>query len=554
MATETIFVIDPAGTGDYTSLAAYVTGEAANLVSTDVWHHVKCKRGDIGPLTIEGVGTDFTLDATHYILIEPYDDTYKFDEDWTSAGIQNAVTGTPHIIINGVNVVGICQYVTIQNIAIFVDSGIASPAVDNSGLIQNSIISGDSLAAVTITRAGTTGRFANCYIDNDNDIDGCILCFSSADEGYVFCTIVEKDENNHNVWCARSNSGASFVNCVIVRNADSAYQKAVYGDGEYINCYCSDDSLDEIPAERQTGCKGNLSGLLDSSRNDRLANSSPARRAGKYIADVPDDAFDTDRIRPDLGWKQTAYVNDYDIEQVFTEIGQLLKRKTLAEKGVYQSISDLTGEALTTFIESRRDFLQTLMGEDASNQSQLESWGQSYARMIEDYITTYVSDLVDSGGTSELSVILDELDYWMGQNSEYIKACETDYSIVYRLDGGTSLTIGSITVPEIIAPQKITIECTNADTSGEEVWTVTGSKYGSFAGTAETGTAYTDDNTGLAFTITATADPSVGDKIYLYVSAEEGVFQSFMRDNYGFVFSSAKDDGTETIEDSLAAA
>jgi len=95
MATEVVKIVDPGGTGDYTSLSAFVTGEARDLVTADEISVAKCRctngNADSSAVTVDG----FTTDSTHYVKIwtDPSDTggdgrggSYRHLGIWPSSG------------------------------------------------------------------------------------------------------------------------------------------------------------------------------------------------------------------------------------------------------------------------------------------------------------------------------------------------------------------------------------------------------------------------------------------------------------------------------------
>lgn len=100
MATEVVKTIKPSG-GDYTSLQAFMVGEARDLVTADEIAVAECyAMEDTTNVVIDG----FTTDATRYIKIyTPYSE--RHDGKWNTSKYRLSVTSGSAIIIEGYNVV-----------------------------------------------------------------------------------------------------------------------------------------------------------------------------------------------------------------------------------------------------------------------------------------------------------------------------------------------------------------------------------------------------------------------------------------------------------------
>ena len=146
MATEVVKIVDPGGTGDYTSLSAFVTGEARDLVTEDEISVAKCRctngSADSTNITING----FTTDSTHYVKIwtDPSDTrgdgrggSYRHLGIWPSSGKIYRFNARFYISNN---------YVCVDGLAIKASSGVTT------GVIYANTVSGI--------------KVSNCYTEN----------------------------------------------------------------------------------------------------------------------------------------------------------------------------------------------------------------------------------------------------------------------------------------------------------------------------------------------------------------------------------------------------
>jgi len=147
MATERLKVVDTGGTGDYSSLAAAITGEAGDLISDNVYLRIKCQctegAADTSLVTITG----YTTDASHYIEIftdptESYRHEGKWDENKYRIEAQASVTrgiidvGIDFCTIDGLQIKGSGQYVSVSCVSV---TGLTTDA-DRQLVIKSTIL------------------------------------------------------------------------------------------------------------------------------------------------------------------------------------------------------------------------------------------------------------------------------------------------------------------------------------------------------------------------------------------------------------------------------
>lgn len=204
MPTEVRHVIAASG-GDYTSLGAWITAQARNLVSADEIAIAECRNFDLAQ-EISLSSASWTTDATRYIKIE-VPQAYRHD------GRSRAVSGTGFRLIGSVN-----GTLTIS----------AGHVVLEGLNIQNTG-TGANAAAIVLSSGASVVRLRHCIIHNartgsnytiQGSVSGLTLeMFSCITYGY------ERSIDT------RSMASANLAGSVFWRHAD---QLGVLGDTELV--------------------------------------------------------------------------------------------------------------------------------------------------------------------------------------------------------------------------------------------------------------------------------------------------------------------------------
>lgn len=574
MPTQKTFCIDP-NNGDstgydalYTSFAAYVTAQEADLVSADENHVLKVRVGDSGQLDLTGTG--WVTDATRNIVIE----LENSDDQFSASDVADVAFALSGDNACGIDAVGyamklgalnvkvsglLLQSSGASNLGVLIDDN--SPAVIENCLLEQ--VGGDSSYVLHgfETGIGFSGYIRNCLSvisDTVFDIGDCFHISGASGECLIGCTgICLTDSEDVDIFYV--GDGAEIVNCLGATDKENPVCFDGFTGGvELTACGATDASIGNNFEDSE------IHSCIESLAYDSLfygyagvlAEDSPVRKQGLKPATsgCNTDAFGSSRLKYDIGYYQTLLVNGKDIETVFKDLGALISVKS-DYRNIVNTLIEMHDNTLAAQINAgtqRLSVLTSLLNDNGTNKSQAGNWQDTVVRRTEEYITTYVKDLVISTGRSA-EEILDELDYWLGQANESLQAVSLESTVNYNIADATDIACVVGSLGQELKPQKITVECVSANIDGSESWMVTGSENGSFGVQATTGEEY--DNEGLKFTISVngTAYPSVGDKVYIYVNSSGGVFQSYFRDNLNFVFKNAVSDDTETILDSWAA-
>lgn len=370
--------------------------------------------------------------------------------------------------------------------------------------------------------------------------------------------------NPHTGWqsfllSANPTSEVHAVNCLsVITGTHSAVQGFVGGGAavkKCFNCATSDESFSQGNSINVVeDCLDNLDVDDILTNTFRIHHRSPTRKVGRYSASSLKGIFGTERLRTDIGAEQLSLCTPEEIVEFFTDSGTFVKQRNEYINDHKTMIVE-NDEAKAAQIDAGIERLSILAAtlENANrNRTQLSSWADQEVLSVNNLILTSLKPIMESVYNAAEDVLQD-LDYWMEQHSEFIEGIINSYQIQYDAVGDGSL--GSITITQLVPEQLIVIECTSADVAGAEQWTVAGSISGTINGPATTDIQWTDTATGLSFKISVkvATDWAVGDRILLYVSEDPGaIFQKFFRDEFGYAFSQNKTDGTETIADSLA--
>lgn len=157
-SAEVIRYVDPDATGTgtgldwtnaYTSLSAWNTGEATNLVADGDWHHVYCRASsgtaDTTTMSING----WTTGSTHYILIEAADGDEALKDEWDDTRYAKGATNETEITVTN-------DYVEIKGLQI---SGRISITATTD--IYNCRLKGTSSVGINISNSTTTVNIWN---------------------------------------------------------------------------------------------------------------------------------------------------------------------------------------------------------------------------------------------------------------------------------------------------------------------------------------------------------------------------------------------------------
>jgi hypothetical protein len=320
------------------------------------------------------------------------------------------------------------------------------------------------------------------------------------------------------------------------------------GGAKLFNCATS-DTFANAGYTNITDCLNSIIYLVNYSTFTPKSKSS-LRKAGKIIDAVTSDIFLNGRTYFDIGAIQTNIVDSGDLTDLWTDLKLFINAYTTYQSTMSSMVKALTANKLTTLTSGteRVTLLANCIDNDNSNVSTLNKMADTEVDNAESYIQKIMKSRLYST-ESDAESLLGEFDYWHGINSQKIKGIDLAY-VVKKIATGDG-TLGSIVIPQLLAPQVIEIECTSATTAGSEKWSVTGSVSGSMD-QATTNVSYVDADTKLAFKISVKSSVNwvVGDKIQIHIVAENSsVKQEFFRDNFEFVFSNNVTDGTQTISD-----
>lgn len=519
MATEEVYTIGSGG--DYSTFAAYVAAKAGNLVTQDVWHHLKVKAGSAGVLDLT---SGFTTDETHNIIVEPESDSVRFDVD--DAAVWSTAMDVVASMVNASGLAGQlgAEYVDIDGILMVsssvtgdvgVSTGNNSPAkVENCMLVQVSM--GANVAKGFHTGTGFTGHFLNCLAFTQN------LDFTSVVNFNVDCAVAH--EAIINCTSVGEWNDADFTGVILKNYAKAINTISANSVGTSGKCFDTDSNKHAVVEacaaidgsiaanfedSNIIGCYESLSyaSLFDTTVG-KLAEDSPVRKIGVLPETIGanKDAFSKERIKFDLGYHQTNLVNSYDIEVVFRDIGSIVRTineyettvPTLVEIGSTLRVEQFTSD------RRRLETLYDMLGKDSQNITQLNNWVSSCVTAVSNYLDNYVKpEMMGIGQNSK--DILAELDYWLEQNSDKLNAIEIANNVVLDVDDATTIALTGIVISEIVKSQRIVIECISTATSGQESWRITGSDKGTFRGTATTNQAYQSGDGELEFKVELSA-------------------------------------------------
>jgi len=559
---------------NYASWAALAAAETKDLVANTRILDVEIGAGNAGVILLSG----WTTSADYYINIH-VTPAAKFtaSDIISAAAAMSAKASRAHIYIDGTAVSLAAYNVVIDGLFVISNStdygasewviGTNSPAIiENCAFVQIGLATDGADSANGIyTGKGFTGRIVNtfvaayCTVDFTNGVTCFDVNCAAANNALINCTAYS-DLDDNIVELVVMKNYARGVNVLTCTAGTSAKCYASDGNGlAYLyNSIATDSTITDVFVSNFMNCLENVvKSSLFTSDVGTLSASSPARKIGLTNAYASTDAFTQTRIKFDIGFYQTLLINTADLTTFFKDIGQIIRSanqyKTLFSD-LIQVGSTLKQNQFNSGL-SRFQILSDLLGDDMSAVSSFEQWAKTAAQRISTYLRDYVIPETMDTGTSDIDA-LEALDYWLLKNSYKVKGIllTSNYEVDSRNTGVH--TLESIVLPQILDTQIIELKCITADSADSEgIWQVSGSNYGDFGTTATTGTAYEHDS-GLTFTITrdGTNYAAVDDKIYLFVSASaDVVFQTYMRDNFDFVFTQNDTTGAENILDSWAA-
>jgi len=237
---EVIRYVDPdaSGAGDgtswtdaYTSLSAWNTGEATDLVTDGDWHHVYC-RSSAGSADTTAVDIDgWTTGADNYILIEAADGDEAVKDEWDTSRYRLDLDVDSYHSTYALNI------------------DITHITVDGIQLTYSSRYSGTGYATLNVTSDGTGVLIKNCRAkrgtaaNETKTIVGFTNYAYSATTKFENC-IAEDFEygfvgNND----FSSGDPQRFYNC-LAHNCENGFSCMRRGDLDTINCAafnCTDD-------------------------------------------------------------------------------------------------------------------------------------------------------------------------------------------------------------------------------------------------------------------------------------------------------------------------
>jgi len=603
--------------GDYATFAAYVAAKERDMTSGDGEKDIlSVKAGDAGVLDL--TGGSWVTSVVCCIEILPEVASEQFDVE-DIGDVASAIAACPSIDGDvgmdlgdlNVEIDGLiinCEGGDGDDVGVVMDN--ASPAViKNCLVVLNSTHANVDCLGIQ-TGTGFTGRIINVLvvIEAGSGYSGAVgidVDCSSLREAVINCTVVGLWNDASLVGVKLSNY-AKAINSLSVLSGLGTCWSDIDSLASVEGCGATDGSLASgFNEDNVEDCVESLvySTLFDTYEG-KLDENSGVRKLGSLssVTGAEVDAFGLERVQMDIGYHQTYLVNGGDLEEIFKDIGSVVMSVNhygetipdLIEIGSAGRVSQLDGGV------ERLKLLQSTLQKDEQNRLQVKNWIQTLVGSVQSYLSGYVKSLMLGVGRNDVE-LLEELNYWLGINSEKVSSIVRAYNYILDVEDASTLTLTGVVIPEIVNAQRIVVECTSNTTPGSEQWSVVGSERGTFSGSPVTNVAFesTIDKLELMVTITGTAwltatgyvigdmrengdgyylctadhtsdadkEPGEGDdwedywenyikegdKIYLYVTTDQdALFQKFFRDRFGFVFSNSVAGGAETILDSWA--
>ncbi|MFW6159495.1 MAG: hypothetical protein ACOC8E_09070 [Planctomycetota bacterium] len=242
------------------------------------------------------------------------------------------------------------------------------------------------------------------------------------------------------------------------------------------------------------------------------------------------------------------------VQEIFQDLGLFVRTWNIYGSEIPDLIEAETVSQRAQ-LGSGDDRLETLGDALSRNNQNIESivaMKDAEVQTAENYILDHLKTTIQAAGDSATEVLEDLTEQMIEEvtPAQYVVRNEVAAGAAAAdSNNAGDGTLGSVGVGQYLAAQRVTVECTDATTTGAETWSVTGSVDG-VMDSATTGVAYEDTDTELGFTITAGATAfEVGDKFYFYITCTERRYQTFFRDNWGVVMPSVAS-GSETILES----